>query len=138
MPAYVCLPNPPPSANAAYLGVAYNPFSPGSDPNSPGFQVRDLRLAPRVDLDRFQNRRELLQRPRHAAPRRGHRRAAAEGYDRFYRDAFEIVTGERLPQRLRHPPAKTRGSATATAATPGARARCWPAGWSRRASPSSP
>jgi hypothetical protein len=26
MPAYVCLPNPPPSANAAYLGVAYNPF----------------------------------------------------------------------------------------------------------------
>src|SRR5262249_38836061 len=39
MPAYVCLPNPPPSANAAYLGVAYNPFSPSSDPNSPRFQL---------------------------------------------------------------------------------------------------
>src|SRR5947209_2273596 len=59
VPAYVCLPSPPPSANAAYLGVAYSPFSPGGDPNNPGFQVRDLRLTPRVDLDRFKNRREL-------------------------------------------------------------------------------
>src|SRR5437867_2836739 len=33
VPPYVCLPSPPPSANAAYLGVAYNPFSPMSDPN---------------------------------------------------------------------------------------------------------
>src|SRR5205814_3783668 len=60
MPAYVCLPSPPPSANAAYLGVAHNPFSPGSDPSSPGFEVRDLRLAPRLDLERFRNRRDLL------------------------------------------------------------------------------
>ncbi len=50
LPAYVCLPNPPPSANAAYLGVAYNPFAPGADPSSAGFQVRDLRLAPQVRL----------------------------------------------------------------------------------------
>src|SRR3984957_19964091 len=61
LPAYVCLPSPPGSANAAYLGVASNPFAPGSDPSSPGFQVRDLRLAPRVDLGRFKDRRELLQ-----------------------------------------------------------------------------
>jgi hypothetical protein len=93
MPAYVCLPNPPPSANAAYLGVPYNPFSPGSDPNNPGFQVRDLRLAPRVDLDRFQNRRQLLQgldKLRRDVDIQG----TAEGLDRFYRDAFEIVTSE--------------------------------------------
>ena len=31
---------------------------------------------------------------------------------------------------------KTRGSATATAGTPGASAACWPGGWSRRASTS--
>src|SRR5438094_793920 len=61
LPAYVCLPSPPPSANAAYLGVAYNPFAPGSDPSSPDFKVRDLRPAPRVDADRFNNRRDLLQ-----------------------------------------------------------------------------
>jgi hypothetical protein len=91
MPAYVCLPNPPASANAAYLGVAHNPFTPGSDPNSPGFQVRDLRLTPRVDLDRFRNRRELLQgidRLRRDVDIQG----TALGLDQFYRDAFEIAT----------------------------------------------
>jgi hypothetical protein len=91
VPPYVCLPSPPPSANAAYLGVAYNPFSPMSDPNSPGFQVRDLRLPPRVDLERFRNRRELLRgmdNLRHDVDIAG----AAEGFDRFYRDAFDIVT----------------------------------------------
>jgi hypothetical protein len=94
MPAYVCLPNPPPSANAAYLGVAYNPFTPGNDPSSPGFQVRDLRLMPQVDLTRFRNRRELL-RGLDTLRRDVDTQGAAEGYDRFYRDAFEIVTGER-------------------------------------------
>jgi hypothetical protein len=94
MPAYVCLPSPPPSANAAYLGVAYNPFSPGNDPSNPGFQVRDLRLMPQVDLGRFRNRRDLL-RGLDTLRRDVDTQGAAEGYDRFYRDAFEIVTGER-------------------------------------------
>jgi hypothetical protein len=94
VPAYVCLPGPPPSANAAYLGVAYNPFSPGSDPSSPGFRVRDLRLAPQVDLGRFRNRRGLL-RGLDTLRRDVDAGGTAEGYDRFYREAFEIVTGER-------------------------------------------
>jgi hypothetical protein len=91
MPAYVCLPNPPPSANAAYLGVAHNPFTPGNDPNNPGFQVRDLRLTPRVDLDRFRNRRELLQGI-DTLRRDVDIQGTALGLDQFYRDAFEIVT----------------------------------------------
>jgi hypothetical protein len=94
LPAYVCLPNPPPSANAAYLGVACNPFSPGSDPNNSGFQVRDLRLAPQVNIDRFRNRRELisgLDNLRRDVDGQG----VMDGYDRFYRDAFDMVTGER-------------------------------------------
>jgi hypothetical protein len=93
LPAYVCLPNPPSSANAAYLGVAYNPFTPGSDPNQPGFQVRDLRLTPRVDLDRFKNRKELLKGVDNLK-RTVDTQGTAEGYDRFYRDAFDIVTSE--------------------------------------------
>jgi hypothetical protein len=91
LPAYVCLPSPPPSANAAYLGVAYNPFSPGSDPSSPGFQVRDLRLAPGIDLERFGNRRELLRGIDHLR-RDVDIQGTADGLDRFYREAFEIVT----------------------------------------------
>jgi hypothetical protein len=93
LPAYVCLPQPPGSANAAYLGVPYNPFSPGSDPNSPDFQVRDLRLTPRVDLERFRNRRELL-RGLDKLRRDIDLQGAATGLDRFYRDAFEIVTSD--------------------------------------------
>jgi hypothetical protein len=94
MPAYVCLPNPPPSANAAYLGVAYNPFAPGDDPSSPGFRVRDMRLVPQVDPGRFRNRQGLLH-GLDTLRRDVDTQGAAEGYDRFYRDAFEIVTGER-------------------------------------------
>jgi hypothetical protein len=93
LPAYVCLPSPPQSANAAYLGVPYNPFSPGSDPSQPGFQVRDLRLPPQLDLTRFRNRRELLagiDNLRRDVDIQG----TAEGLDKFYRDAFEIVTSE--------------------------------------------
>jgi hypothetical protein len=91
LPAYVCLPNPPPSANAAYLGASYNPFNPGSDPNGAGFQVRDLRLTPRVNLARFKNRRQLLKgvdRLRRDLDIQG----TAEGLDKFYQEAFEIVT----------------------------------------------
>jgi hypothetical protein len=93
VPPYVCLPSPPPSANAAYLGVAYNPFSPMSDPSNPGFQVRDLKLPHRVDLARFRNRRDLL-RGMDGVRRDVDIHGAAEGVDRFYRDAFDIVTSK--------------------------------------------
>jgi hypothetical protein len=93
VPAYVCVPTPPPSANAAYLGVAYNPFSPRSDPNSTGFQVRDLKLPSRVPLKRLQNRRELL-RGMDAVRNDVDINGAAEGFDRFYQEAFDIVTSE--------------------------------------------
>ena len=39
----------------------------------------------------------------------------------------------RRPPGVRPRPARTRGSATATAGPASARAACWPAGWSRRA-----
>jgi hypothetical protein len=93
VPPYVCLPSPPGSANAAYLGVAYNPFSPMSDPNTDGFRVRDLKLPHRVDLARFSGRRELL-RGMDGVRRDVDISGAAEGFDRFYQDAFDIVTSK--------------------------------------------
>jgi hypothetical protein len=94
MPAYVCLPDKPPCSGAAYLGPSCNPFAPGGDPNGDDFQVRDLRLGPRVSPQRFRNRRELfdglgqLRRKLDADP-------GAAGYDRFHQEAFAIVTGDR-------------------------------------------
>jgi Protein of unknown function (DUF1501) len=93
IPPYVCLPNPPGSANAAYLGVANNPFSPQNDPNSPDFQVRDLKLPGRLDLGRVKNRRDLLagmDTLRRDVDIAGN----VQGFDNFYRDAFEIVTSK--------------------------------------------
>ncbi len=57
---------PPP----AYLGVAYNPFSVGADPNAANFSVRNLTLPNGISMSRLENRRKLLQVDRHAAPRR--------------------------------------------------------------------
>src|SRR5262249_54724632 len=61
MRGYVGVPSGPGHPAAAYLGAAYNAFPPGSDPNGAGFEARDLRLAPNIDLTRFRNRRDLLQ-----------------------------------------------------------------------------
>src|SRR5262249_38772343 len=88
-----CVPNAPGSANAAYLGAAYNPFTPGNDPSNPNFEVRDLRLNGAVDLGRFRNRQQLM-RGLDTLRRDVDVQGNAEGYDRFYQEAIEIVTGE--------------------------------------------
>jgi hypothetical protein len=93
MPAYVSLPDKTPCGGASYLGVSANPFTPGGDPNADDFQVRDLRLGPRVSPQRFRNRRELyeglgsLRRKLDDDP-------SAAGYDRFHQEAFALVTSE--------------------------------------------
>ncbi|MBY0228467.1 MAG: DUF1501 domain-containing protein, partial [Gemmataceae bacterium] len=93
VPLYVCLPQPPGSANAAYLGVAHNPFSPMSDPAQDGFSVRNLKLPGRVTPARFKGRRELL-RGMDTLRRDIDTNGVAEGFDKFYEDAFDIVTSK--------------------------------------------
>jgi hypothetical protein len=92
VPPYVCLPNKSPCSNAAYLGVSYNPFALSADPNDENFAVRDLNLPPRVELSRFQDRRALLY-GLDTLRRDIDSQGTAEGYDQFYRDAIDIVTG---------------------------------------------
>src|SRR5262249_21358714 len=53
LPAYVNLPRVLSLGKAAYLGASYNPFAPDADPNSDGFQVRNLRLPGTVDARRL-------------------------------------------------------------------------------------
>jgi hypothetical protein len=94
VPAYVNLPNQISFGKAAYLGASYNPFAPESDPNSDGFQVRNLKIPGRVDVDRLQRRQGLL------ASLDGLRRDVdingdIEGLDSFYRQAMEMVTNEK-------------------------------------------
>jgi hypothetical protein len=91
LPAYVNLPRVLSLGKSAYLGVSYNPFAPDSDPNSPGFQVRNLKLPGRVDASRLGQRRELLQEL-DKIRRDIDTRDDIAGLDRFYRDGMEMVT----------------------------------------------
>ena len=91
VPAYLAVPNAPRSAHAAYLGVAYNPFSVGSDPNNSSFSVRNLTLPNGISLDRLENRRKLLASVDNLR-READQTGLMEGLDAFTRKAFEMVT----------------------------------------------
>lgn len=93
MPAYVNLPYRLNLGKAAYLGAAYNPFAPDADPNSPHFQVRNLRLPGRIDPNRLERRQQLLQQI-DRLKREIDSRGDMAGYDRFYQDAFAMMTSE--------------------------------------------
>jgi hypothetical protein len=94
LPAYVNLPRNLSLGKAAYLGASYNPFAPDNDPNSPGFQVRNLKLPGRINADRLGRRRELL-RDLDQIRRDIDARGDIAGLDTFYRDALEMVTDTR-------------------------------------------
>jgi hypothetical protein len=109
LPAYVNLPRALNLGKAAYLGAAYNPFAPDSDPNQEGFQVRNLRLPGRVDASRLERRKELL-KDLDDIRRDIDTAGDIKGLDTFYRDAMEMVTNRkaqdgfniaREPARLR-------------------------------------
>jgi hypothetical protein len=99
LPPYVCIPHAESFGNqrpgyfgGAYLGVQYNPFDAGGDPNAPAYQVPDLQLAPGVDARDLADRRELL---RFFSEHRRHieTRGLLEGMDRFEQQAFEMILG---------------------------------------------
>ena len=78
---------------AAYLGGAADPFVVDSDPNTPGFRVADLSLAPELSLRRLEDRRSILEamdRWRAA----GERQAA--DHDAHYQRAFDLLLGDRV------------------------------------------
>ncbi len=93
LPAYVNLPNKLGLGKAAYLGASYNPFAPESDPNSDGFNVRNLKLPGRVTVDRLERRRELLNSV-DTIRRDIDARGDIIGIDKFYRDALEMITSD--------------------------------------------
>lgn len=98
MPAYVGLPNThsvglaPGYHGAAYLGVAYNPFSADGDPNSDGYSVPNLALPAGVDVARFDDRRTLLTSFDNAR-RDIDGTGLMDGLDRFGQEAYQMVTG---------------------------------------------
>ncbi len=91
MPAYVAVPRAPRSTAAAYLGVAYNPFSVGAEPNAANFSVKNLTLPGGMTLGRLENRRNLLSTV-DSLRRESDQSGLMDGLDAFTRKAFEMVT----------------------------------------------
>lgn len=91
LPAYIAAPSAPRSSEAGYLGVPYNPFAVGSDPNSDNFSVRNLSLPNGVTLERLEKRRKLLS-DIDTARREADATGLMDGLDSFTRKAFEMVT----------------------------------------------
>ena len=90
LPAYLAVPTPPRSTAAAYLGVAYNPFAVGADPNAANFSVRNLTLPNGISMSRLEDRRKLLgtlDKLRRDTDQTG----LMDGFDAFTRKAFEMV-----------------------------------------------
>lgn len=60
LPPYVAVPDAPLFSSSGYLTPAFDPFAVGSDPNQPGFRVRDLTPPDRLTLDRLRRRRAMV------------------------------------------------------------------------------
>lgn len=100
MPSYISVPVAssiglrPGYFGGNWLGVQYDPFQTGGDPNSEKFQVQNLNLAPGLSLPRLENRRELLAEL-DKIPRAADRTDTFDAMDRFDKNAFEFVSGKR-------------------------------------------
>ena len=104
MPSYVAVPYAasiglvPGYFGANFLGVQYDPFQPGGDPNQANYKVQNLSLAPGMNVDRLESRREL-NRTLDQIPRTVERRGLFTAMDQFDRDAFDFVSGSRARNR---------------------------------------
>ena len=94
MPAYCNVPNRLDLGKAAYLGASFNPFSPDSNPNDASFLVRNMKLPGNLSLNRLERRQQLLGQV-DTIRRDIDTKGDIAGLDKFYHDAFEMVTNEK-------------------------------------------
>lgn len=98
MPPYVAVPHLRGGTDnfyhyAAYLGGSANPFVVDSDPNLPGFKVKNMALSEGLTQARVEDRRGLLER--FDQVRRSDSRKVAD-LDQHYQRAFELITSPRV------------------------------------------
>jgi hypothetical protein len=98
MPAYAAVPIASSvGLNPGYfggnlLGMQYDPYQPGGDPNAPNYTVGDLALKAGMSIDRLEDRRALRQRLDDALRRRD-ALPVDTSVDQFTEQAFDFVTG---------------------------------------------
>ena len=99
LPAYVTVPSLPKSGGSAYLGPSAAPFVIASDPSSPDFSVRDLRLACGVDAHRLEDRRALVRSlDRFQKSAEAEADPKIQATNTFYEKAFDLVTSPKAKE----------------------------------------
>ena len=93
LPAYVLVPNQfAPENGTGYLSTKYGAFSLGSNPEDPGFAVKDLNSPKDINDKSFDRRRSLLGAvDEHFKTRESHV-DAIKAMDSFYNDAYAMMS----------------------------------------------
>jgi Protein of unknown function (DUF1501) len=92
LPAYVGVPNVPPSAGTGYLSSKFGAFELGVDPGQRNFQVRDITLPKGITEERFERRRTAREaiedhfRQAEANP------AELDAMGEFYQQAYKLIS----------------------------------------------
>ena len=98
MPSYISVPVAssiglrPGYFGGNWMGMQYDPFQTGGDPNNANFKVANLNLAGGLTVDRLASRRDL-NRQLDRINKTVERGSLFEAMDKFDRDAFEFVSG---------------------------------------------
>lgn len=83
---------------AGYLGIEHNPFEVPGDPNSEHFTVRDVTPPGGLPMSRVEQRRRALELL-DTLPRKPEGHAGSlEATDKFYQNAFEIISSPQTKQ----------------------------------------
>ena len=92
LPPYICIPDRPnQSAGSGYLNSAFGPFTTGSDPLKPDFQVRDLAPSSSVDERRLARARRILESVNRDLEGRS-KDEVLQSIDAFYAQAWKMIT----------------------------------------------
>ena len=80
-------------AGTGYLSSSYSSFSLGSNPESPDFKVRDLRLPDNITLQRFDKRKQILDivNDKFSKEQSSDKLTAL---DTFYQNAFDLMSSD--------------------------------------------
>lgn len=95
LPPYVTVPSTPNEfANAGFLSSKYGPFSLGSDPASPNFQVKDLN---HPYIDRLDRKKSLLETI-DSKFKKENESDNIKAMDSFYEQAFRLMSSDKAKE----------------------------------------
>ncbi len=92
LPPYIAVPAPVAYGGGGFLGASLAPFSPGGNPASKNFKVRDLQPPKGISYQRVERRRSLRQAVDAAFKKYEVGNPAAEAVDSFYTSAYNLMS----------------------------------------------